>query len=280
MPGLHQPIPAPLPDHRALHHQGPAVAARALTVHHAGALYPMSPQEVHRPRGTDNHLVMVFHDSCMVADHREHVERGPCWIWWRPGQPHRYGHLRQPWLHSWMHLGGNLVTTALAGVPAHTCMPLPEPGWGLPLLLAAAWRVRHERDPVLVANAVEDWLRVLARTATPQRPIPAAIRQAHERIEAGWDGPLRIADVARRVGLSSSALVNGFRRWYGTTPTELLAQLRCDRALLLLREPALSVAAVAAAVGYDDPFHFSRVLRRRSGRSPTGWRRHWGISQA
>jgi AraC-like DNA-binding protein len=41
----------------------------------------------------------------------------------------------------------------------------------------------------------------------------------------------------------------------------------------LLRDTEDTVAAVARAVGYDDPFAFSVAFKRVRGASPSDWRR-------
>ena len=262
---------------RERHHTGPQVAGRGVTIPHLGVAYGMEPFVVHRPKGTDEHLVMVFHDPAWVEDETGWRLREACWIHWLPGQEHHYGHIESVWTHSWSHFTGPLSVATLAGVPANRCLTLPEPGWGLRLLINLSDRVRHERDPVLVGNAVEDWLRVLASATTASNAAPPAIAAARWWLETHWAEPLRLADVAARHQLSPSALVNGFRRWYATTPRDFLTRLRCDQAILLLREPGRPVADIAGMVGFEDPFHFSRVLRRVSGRGPRAWREHWGI---
>jgi AraC-like DNA-binding protein len=47
-----------------------------------------------------------------------------------------------------------------------------------------------------------------------------------------------------------------------------LTLLRLDRAKLHLREGRLNVAEVAAAVGYDNANHFSKLFRRHVGCAP------------
>jgi AraC-like DNA-binding protein len=58
----------------------------------------------------------------------------------------------------------------------------------------------------------------------------------------------------------------------GHTPTGLLHQARVERAKNLLLTTDLSVADVAAAVGYLDVSHFSRTFRRLTGHSPGRFR--------
>ncbi|MEV6154472.1 helix-turn-helix domain-containing protein [Nonomuraea sp. NPDC052129] len=41
----------------------------------------------------------------------------------------------------------------------------------------------------------------------------------------------------------------------------------------LLRDTDMSIAAVARAVGYEDPFAFSVAFKRARGASPSLWRR-------
>jgi AraC-like DNA-binding protein len=60
-----------------------------------------------------------------------------------------------------------------------------------------------------------------------------------------------------------------FRSTFGLTPHEYMLRRRMDLARHLLGDPALRVAEVAEAVGYDNPFYFSRVFRRHFGFPPS-----------
>jgi transcriptional regulator GlxA family with amidase domain len=52
-----------------------------------------------------------------------------------------------------------------------------------------------------------------------------------------------------------------------------LARWRIQSASRLLRTTSMSVAQVAAAVGYQSESAFSRVFKQRVGRAPSAWRR-------
>lgn len=87
------------------------------------------------------------------------------------------------------------------------------------------------------------------------------------------DRALTVTELARRARMGETTFRAAVRRLTGTTPAAWLEQRRCDHAVMLLQNTVLSVRAVAEACGYDDPYHFSRVIRRRLGRSPTEIRR-------
>jgi len=53
------------------------------------------------------------------------------------------------------------------------------------------------------------------------------------------------------------------------TPLQYLARMRMERAGQLLRESHRTVAAVGRAVGFDDPFYFSRAFGKHFGHSPS-----------
>lgn len=55
--------------------------------------------------------------------------------------------------------------------------------------------------------------------------------------------------------------------------SELLDQVRRDRALLLLRSVELSTKEIAERVGYSDVANFMRAFRRWTGRTPAAYRR-------
>lgn len=86
------------------------------------------------------------------------------------------------------------------------------------------------------------------------------------------DRRLRVADLAHRAGLGETAFRTAVHALTGRSPRQWLEERRFEAARRLLMESDLPIAAVAAATGYDDPFHFSRVCRRLSGRSPRALR--------
>jgi AraC family transcriptional regulator of arabinose operon len=82
-----------------------------------------------------------------------------------------------------------------------------------------------------------------------------------------------IADLARAVNLSQSRFAHLFREQMGKSPSRYLRQRRLERAKLLLESTFLSIKEVMAAVGCNDPSHFSRDFRLAYGASPRAWRR-------
>jgi transcriptional regulator GlxA family with amidase domain len=81
-----------------------------------------------------------------------------------------------------------------------------------------------------------------------------------------------VAELAALVGLSPSHLTALFRRATGCGPSEYHTRMRMGRARELLASTDLPVASVAAAVGYQDPFHFARRFRTVHGEAPTRYR--------
>ena len=103
-------------------------------------------------------------------------------------------------------------------------------------------------------------------------PSVEAIQRAVRFLEANYARPLVLGDIAGAVHLSPIYFGRLFRTATGLTPMAYLRGLRMDRAKRLLREEELSVAQVADAVGFADPYHFSRVFRQHEGLAPTRYR--------
>jgi transcriptional regulator GlxA family with amidase domain len=84
--------------------------------------------------------------------------------------------------------------------------------------------------------------------------------------------PLHIATLARQMNLSSSRFSHLFRRETGQSPARYLHNHRIDCALIHLCDSTMSIKEVMAAVGFNDPSHFTRDFSERHGMSPSEFR--------
>jgi AraC-like DNA-binding protein len=114
---------------------------------------------------------------------------------------------------------------------------------------------------------------MLARHATGSPATDAgkdALPAVLERLDAAATAPT-LDELARLAGLGRFQLLRRFRRAYGTTPHAWLVQQRAERARGLIAR-GLGLAEAAAATGFADQPHLTRVFAQRFGFTPGAWR--------
>jgi AraC-like DNA-binding protein len=94
------------------------------------------------------------------------------------------------------------------------------------------------------------------------------IARAVERIRSDFDRPLRIGDLARELGMSTSGLHHQFKTVTALTPLQFQKQLRLQEARRLMLGEDLDAASAGYRVGYDDAAHFNREYKRLFGMPP------------
>jgi transcriptional regulator GlxA family with amidase domain len=99
--------------------------------------------------------------------------------------------------------------------------------------------------------------------------IGTALRLIHGRFAEPWT----LESLAREVGMSRSSFADRFTAYVGLPPMTYLAQWRLQVAARLLQNGTMSVARVAATVGYQSESAFNRAFKRHVGRPPGSWRR-------
>jgi AraC family transcriptional regulator of arabinose operon len=141
--------------------------------------------------------------------------------------------------------------------------------------LIRIFRRRLPNAREFAVNALEEallWADVTASRGDWVR-TDARVRKAMDFLGANLREPFRVDAVARHCGLSVSRLAHLFKAETGTSLQPFFEQQRMGHASQLLRLTALSIAEIAAEIGYDDPFYFSNRFRRYAGKSPTEFRR-------
>lgn len=143
--------------------------------------------------------------------------------------------------------------------------------------LEAALRFSRAGMPMASDRALNALERALLEIHAAAEELPGSgldprIRKVVEYLatlpRADFDG----SALARRCGLSDSRFAHIFRSQTGTTPQRMLESNRLRAAAQLLRDTQLGVQEIADAVGYADPFYFSRRFRVEYGTSPSGYR--------
>ena len=92
-------------------------------------------------------------------------------------------------------------------------------------------------------------------------------------MDARLEGDLRLDELAREAGLSTSHFIRSFRESTGKTPYQFLLERRVQRAQSLMRDPRASLAKIAISSGFADQHHLARVFRHITGITPTTYRR-------
>ena len=74
--------------------------------------------------------------------------------------------------------------------------------------------------------------------------------------------------IADSVGMSYQHLAQLFRNEFGSTPMKMLWKIRIEKGADLLSSTRLSVDEIASQLGFQNPFHFSRCIKKHFNSSP------------
>ena len=107
-----------------------------------------------------------------------------------------------------------------------------------------------------------------------ETPFPhEAVTKVMEHLKTHYNKTLSLEELSRLVDYTPQYLSSLFSNEVGMSIQEFLQRLRIEEACRLLSCTDLPVAEIAAAVGYQDTRHFSKVFRRYQTISPKEYRK-------
>ncbi len=201
------------------------------------------------------------------------------------GTPHAYWCGKKGWSYYWAHLRGTEVATILKGY-----------GTSSPMLSVTAERfeqIEAQFEAVLKEVATNRSVERMVIASQYLRGIfsMALLDQKHHRRQGGRlashqaiEQSLRflsenthrfitLKEVADVVGLSPSRFANLFKTQTGTSPMAHHMHLRVQKAAGLIASSNMRMQEIAAGVGFDDPYYFSRAFKNHLQVSPMSYRR-------
>lgn len=98
------------------------------------------------------------------------------------------------------------------------------------------------------------------------------VKNALEYIEENYKQKLKLSDVAEKIYVSQWHLSKLLNKHTGQNFSELLNNVRIEKAKELLKDPSLRIGDIAEEVGFLDMAHFSRVFKKQVGISANEYR--------
>lgn len=100
------------------------------------------------------------------------------------------------------------------------------------------------------------------------KPQSDPLQLALNFITGSLHRPIDLRDIAASAFVTPQHLTRVFRNHLGITPTRYLWQERTRKGVALLSSTGLGVAEISIQLGFRSPFHFSRLVRQATGKSP------------
>lgn len=123
------------------------------------------------------------------------------------------------------------------------------------------------------APTVDAWLqRACGRSASHRRQVLLRLLSPRNRILNAACDPQDLANLAAAARYSRSHFLRLFRDVFGRTPHDLQIDARMDIAKTLIAAGDLAISEVAATVGYESRYAFSRLFKKRVGATATAFR--------
>jgi AraC-like DNA-binding protein len=94
------------------------------------------------------------------------------------------------------------------------------------------------------------------------------IARAVDWIKDNFDKPLRVEELAKKTGLSTSAFHNHFRATTAMSPLQFQKRMRLNEARRLMLTERMDASTAAFEVGYESPSQFNREYSRLFGAPP------------
>ncbi len=240
-----------------------------------------------RPHGSDDWLLLYTVEGAgLITHHRLAMPLLPGEaVLFRPGEPQDYR--TEPHVGSWSlrwahfrprpHWRAWLRWPRPADGPGRLRVNAPEIRSGIVSALARLVSLSRRGwagTDDLRMNALEEallWFDLSAR-AHDRWTIDERVRLAMDYLAAHTERPFALAPLARHCGLSVSRLSHLFKEETGVTLQQYGEEVRLREAQQLLTHTSLPTKEIAAAVGFEDPYYFSKRFRRFAGSAPSHWR--------
>jgi AraC-like DNA-binding protein len=103
--------------------------------------------------------------------------------------------------------------------------------------------------------------------------VEKAIQKACLFIRENLDKNLNVEELAEGFDISYSLFRKAFKTYTGLSPVQYHVSLRMQQAAYLLTNTDLNVKEISFNLGFCSVYYFSKLFKKKTGKTPTGFRR-------
>lgn len=197
-----------------------------------------------------------------------------------PGVPHAYRpDPDQGWTERWVGFKGPWADALRRAGVLSVEQPLYSPGLDAAVLrlFEELFQILAEQRPFFQARAAATVMRLVAeilalsRESEQDDDSAQLVERAKYLLAEKMDQNIRVEDLGDDLGVGRPRFYETFKTYTGLTPYQYFIQLKINRARELLSGGRCSVKETAARLGFDDPYYFSRLFKKKTGLSPSRW---------
>lgn len=189
-----------------------------------------------------------------------------------------------PWTIFWFHITGERAADHAAALGLSLANPVLHAPATDELQRAFEDVHRHALDGFTDAGMLAvatSFIRMVGMFRLGARSRNEKVRGSEDRLAQVVDAiqqdllqPWTVGAMAKSAAMSVAHFSERFKTQTGMSPMAYVIHLRMQRAAALLQWAEAPVAEVAARVGYEDAYYFSRLFRSVFGVSPRAYRKH------
>ncbi len=246
---------------------------------------PSAAHYIPRPKGSSEHIMIACSEGAgwlEIGNSKWVIEKNMAFLI-PAGVPHAYGAMpKNPWANYWIHFRGNQALDYLKLLSITPTSPLlyvqqaEETMTAIEQIYSFLSEV-HTIPNLIAASGSLGYLlglmQLWQRTREPQSwtaevNCDNTIHFMHKNLNKA----ISLKKLARLAGMSSNHYGALFKKRHQYPPKEYFNRLKMQRACQLLKMTNLRVREIAVAVGFSDPYYFSRLFRKIIGQSPKSYR--------
>lgn len=197
------------------------------------------------------------------------VQAGDCLVM-RPTRDFGYGCLGGEWHFWWFELA-----SPQPYLPENAVLQDLQCDFPYALFRQSLSLAKQSRWDIAQSLLVAAMMILAHQRSQTEKPLPdRRLAEADAYVRANL-AEVNVSALCDYLSLKERTLRNLCHRAFGESPKQLISRIRFETAQQLLVNTTMSLAQIAAYLGYSSQFHFSRSFHAQYGDTPSAYRRRF-----